>query len=335
MAQIRAYAAKSQSGPLEVLEYDPGTLGDHQVEIKVSHCGICHSDLAMVENEWHFSSYPVVPGHEVIGTIVAKGAGVRHLNTGQRVGLGWFANSCKDCEWCVGGDHNLCAKAEQTIIGRFGGFADRVRCDATFALPIPEALESAGAAPLLCAGITVFNPMVQLKLSPTARVGVIGIGGLGHLALQFARAWGCKVTAFTSTGAKADEARQFGAQEIVNSRDPAAIDKAVDSCDVIISTVGAQLDWNRYLAALRPRGTLVTLGAIVGDISINPLQLLSRAKSVTSSPSGSPATVIRMLDFAARHGIHAKTELFPMSRINDAMAHVKADKARYRAVLVA
>lgn len=332
---IRAYAAKSQAAHLEPHEYRPGPLGPTQVEIAVTHCGICHSDLAMIENEWGMSQYPVVPGHEVIGTISAMGSAVSHVALGQRVGLGWFSNACRSCEWCMSGEHALCLSSESTILGRFGGFADRVRCDAMYAIPVPEGLDSQTAAPLLCAGITVFNPLVKFNISPTARVGVVGIGGLGHLALQFARAWGCRVAAFTSTGAKAEEARSFGAQEIINSRDPGELDAAANSFDVILNTVGAAIDWQRYINALRPKGTFVVLGAATSNIEVSPFSLILGRKSIVGNPTGGPADIARMFEFARRHGVKAKTELFPMSKINDALAHLKADKARYRIVLTA
>lgn len=330
---FKVYSAKSQGAKLEATSFDPGPIKPDHVEVAVTHCGICHSDLAMIENEWGFSPYPVVPGHEVVGTVAAVGANVSHLKVGQRVGVGWYSGSCHQCEWCTSGEHALCGTAESTIVGRFGGFADRVRCDAMFAIPVPEGLDSETAAPLLCAGITVFNPLVKFNVSPTARVGVVGIGGLGHLALQFARAWGCRVVAFTSTGAKAEEAKKFGAEEIVNSRDPKELDAAANSLDVILNTVGAAIDWQRYINALRPTGTFVVLGAATSNIEVSPFSLIMGRKSIVGNPSGGPADIARMFHFARHHGVKAQTERFPMTKVNEALAHLKADKARYRIVL--
>jgi uncharacterized zinc-type alcohol dehydrogenase-like protein len=181
------------------------------VEIEVEYCGICHSDLSMLDNDWGLTTYPFVPGHEVVGTIAALGAKVKELKIGQRVGLGWFSRSCSTCETCMSGDQNLCATAEGTIVGRHAGFADRVRAHHSWLVPLGNQLDAAKAGPLFCGGITVFNPIVQFDIKPTARVGVIGIGGLGHIALKFLKAWGCEVTAFSSSPDKEAEAKELGA----------------------------------------------------------------------------------------------------------------------------
>jgi uncharacterized zinc-type alcohol dehydrogenase-like protein len=199
---INAYAAFEAGGKLNPYQYDPGPLSDADVEINVEHCGICHSDLSMINNEWGMTEYPIVPGHEVIGTIAARGDSVKHLKIGQRVGLGWHSSYCMTCHQCMDGDHNLCSTAAGTIVGRHGGFADKVRAHAASVVLLPEGLDPVNAGPLFCGGITVFNPLVQFDIPPTAKVGVIGIGGLGHIALQFLNAWGCEVTAFTSSESK-------------------------------------------------------------------------------------------------------------------------------------
>ena len=198
---IHAYAAREAGGRLEPFEYEPGPLAYGEVEIEVEHCGICHSDLSMLDNEWGIAEFPLAPGHEVVGTISAVGQGVISLQTGQRVGLGWHARYCMTCPSCMNGDHNLCAQAEGTIVRRHGGFADKVRAQAASVVPLPDRLDAAGAGPLFCGGITVFNPLVQFGIKPTDKVAVVGIGGLGHMALQFLNAWGCEVTAFTSSQA--------------------------------------------------------------------------------------------------------------------------------------
>jgi uncharacterized zinc-type alcohol dehydrogenase-like protein len=204
-------------------EYDPGALGADEVEIAIEHCGICHSDLSMLDNEWGMTVYPFVPGHEGVGRVVALGAQAKGLAIGQRVGIGWNAHSCLHCEQCIAGRQHLCQEVLGTITGRHGAFADRVRCDWVWAVPIPDALPFADVGPLLCGGITVYAPLENLGIRPTDRVGVIGIGGLGHMALKFCRAWGCEVTAFTSSDSKSEEARAFGAHRVVSSRDSAAI----------------------------------------------------------------------------------------------------------------
>ncbi|MBY0456607.1 MAG: alcohol dehydrogenase catalytic domain-containing protein, partial [Gemmataceae bacterium] len=196
---IRAFAAAQPKGPLAPFEYAPGQLGDEQVEIAVSHCGICHSDLSMLDNDWGTTAYPFVPGHEVVGTVAAVGSRVANVKTGDRVGLGWYSKSCMRCRQCLRGDHNLCPTAEGTIVGRHGGFADKVRAHEAWVTRLPAELDPAKSGPLFCGGITVFNPLVQFDVRPTHRVGVVGIGGLGHMALQFANKWGCEVVAFSSS----------------------------------------------------------------------------------------------------------------------------------------
>jgi uncharacterized zinc-type alcohol dehydrogenase-like protein len=330
---IRAYAAHAAGEPLRPFEYDPGELRPGQVEIDVMACGICHSDLSMLDNEWGVSTYPLVPGHEVVGRVRAVGEAVRHLRVGDTVGLGWFSGSCMTCPQCMSGDHNLCGSAEQTLVARHGGFADRVRCDATWAIPLPPGVDVSKAGPLFCGGITVFSPLVQLGVRPTDRVGVIGIGGLGHLALQFLAKWGCEVTAFTSSPSKRDEALGMGAHHVVDSSDPSQLEKRAGSLDFVLSTVNVALDWDRYLATLAPKGRLHTVGAVLTPIPVPAFTLIGGQRSLSGSPLGSPETIRKMLGFCARHGIEAITEHFPMAEVNEALAHLRSGKARYRVVL--
>jgi len=333
MAKIRAYAAAGPRDPLKLTEYEPGPLRSDQVEIAVRYCGICHSDLSMLRNEWGMTTYPIIPGHEIVGTIAAVGSEVKHLKTGQTVGLGWMAGSDRTCRQCLSGDFNLCPAAEQTIVGRPGGFAERIRCQALWALPLPDKLDQSKAGPLFCGGITVFNPIVQFDVKPTDRVGVVGIGGLGHLALQFLNKWGCEVVAFTSSDSKKKEAMDLGAHRVVNSRDDKQVASIRGSLDFIISTVNVSLPWQAYLDSLAPKGRLHFVGAVTEPVPVPVFSLLMGQKSVSGSPLGSPATMARMLDFCGRHGIAAVTEMFPMSRVNEALAHLESGKARYRIVL--
>ena len=330
---IRAYAAHEAKGKLTPFEYDPGELKPDQVEIDVIACGVCHSDLSMLHNDWHNSSYPLVPGHEVVGTIAQIGDHVTHLKVGDTVGLGWFSGSCMTCDQCMGGDHNLCPSGEQTIVGRHGGFANKVRCHAEWAALLPPGLNVKKAGPLFCGGITVFNPIVQFDVKPTDRVGVVGIGGLGHLAIQFLNKWGCEVTAFTSSDSKRDEALGMGAHQVVNSRDDAQLQQIAGSLDFILSTVNVDLNWPAFLNVLKPKGRLHTVGAVLSPIPVAAFSLIGGQKSLSGSPLGSPATVRKMLDFCARHQIAPVTEHFPMSQVNEALAHLEAGKARYRIVL--
>lgn len=330
---VHALAALGSGQALQSFEYTPGPLGDEQVEIAVESCGICHSDLSMLDNDWGISSYPFVPGHEVVGRVVELGAHTKRLKVGDRVGLGWTSSSCGFCAQCLSGNQNLCATAEGTIVGRHGGFANRVRAHWSWLNPIPEGVDAAKAGPLFCGGITVFNPIIQFGVLPTDRVGVIGIGGLGHLALKFLRAWGCEVVAFTSSDSKREEALQLGAHRTLNSRDSADLKKAAGSFDFILNTTNVPLDWNTYIAALKPKGRLHTVGAVLEPMGLAAFPMISGQKSVSGSPLGSPSTVDTMLEFSARHGIAPTVETFPMSRANDALEHLRSGKARYRIVL--
>ena len=330
---IKAFAAVSKGAPLQPFDFEPGPLRSEQVEIAVSHCGICHSDLSMIDNEWEQSAYPLVPGHEVVGTITALGEQAKGLRVGQRVGLGWQSGSCLACSQCLSGNHNLCANGEATIVQRHGGFAERVRCDWEWAIPLPEKLDARAAGPLFCGGITVFNPIVQFGVQPTDRVAVIGIGGLGHLALQFLSKWGCEVLAFTSSDAKRDEAMKLGAHAVVNSRDATAMKRIAGSVDFIISTVNVPLDWSAIIDTLAPKGRLHLVGAVLQPIPVAAFSLIMNQRSVSGSPIGSPWTVAKMLEFCARHDIAPVIEAFPMSQVNNAIDHLRAGKARYRVVL--
>ena len=330
---INAYAAMEAGGKLQAWQYEPAPLGPDEVEIEVDYCGICHSDVSMLDNEWGMSAYPLVAGHEVVGRIGSVGAGVRHLKPGQLVGLGWHSDYCKVCSSCGSGDHNLCSTAQGTIVGRHGGFADKVRANAASVVPLPPGMDAKTAGPLFCGGITVFNPLVQFDVKPTDKVAVIGIGGLGHIALQFLRAWGCEVTAFTSSDSKAAEARELGAHHCINSRSSTEIEQAAGRFDFIISTVNVTLDWNLYLSTLKPKGRLHFVGATLEPLNIGVFGLIMAQRSVSGSPVGSPATIAKMLEFAVQHNIKPVVETFKFSQINEALAHLKSGKARYRIVL--
>lgn len=330
---IKAYAAFEPRGLLQPFEYDPGELKPHEVEIDVHYCGICHSDLNVIDSDWGRTSYPVVAGHEVVGKIGRIGSQVRHLSIGQVVGLGWHAGYCNECSFCLAGDHNLCSSSQATIIGHHGGFADKVRADSNSVVPIPDGIELESAGPLFCGGITVFNPLVQFGIKPTDKVAVIGIGGLGHMAVNFLDAWGCEVTAFTSSESKKNEALSLGARHVLDSRNPDELKAAAGRFDFIISTVNVKLDWNLYLGTLSPRGRLHFVGATLEPLDINVFSLIGGQRSVSGSPVGSPATISMMLDFANRHRIRPQIEKFRFADINQAIARVRSGQARYRVVL--
>jgi alcohol/geraniol dehydrogenase (NADP+) len=328
----QAWVARAVKQPLSLEALDLGPLGGEEVEIAVEHCGLCHSDLSVLNDDWGISRFPAILGHEVVGRITALGPNAKGRQVGQRVGVGWDSASCMHCHQCMSGNHHLCPEVQITIIGHRGGFATHIRTHWAWAIALPEALPAAEAGPLLCGGVTVFAPLA-LHAKPTSRVGVLGIGGLGHLALKFAAAAGCDVTAFTSSESKFDEAKGFGAHHVVSSRDESAIQKLRASFDLLISTSNVGGHWGALIDALAPNGRLHIVGAVTEPIPLAATSLIFRQSAVGGSPAGPPALIDTMLDFAARHGIAPQNEHFPMSKINDAFARLASGKARYRIVL--
>lgn len=330
---VKAYAAKTAGAPLAPYNYELGDIGRREVDIDILAAGICHSDLSMIENNWRMSQYPLVPGHENIGCVTAIGDDVTNVKVGDIVGVGWSAESCAVCRPCLSGSQHHCGTHQGTIIGRHGGFADKLRVQDIWAIPLPEGIDSATAGPLFCGGVTVFTPFMEFDIKPTNRVGVVGIGGLGHLALKFAKAWGCEVTAFTSNLDKTDELKAMGAHRVINSRDEQALKAERGRFDMVISTVNVTLAWHGYLEALAPKGRLVVVGMPTEPMAIPAFYVIKGQKSLSGSQVGSPAMIATMLDFCARHKITPQVEHFPMSQVNEAIAHLKSGKARYRIVL--
>ena len=332
---VHAFAALAPGQPLQPWEYEPEPLGTGEVDIAVTHCGVCHTDLHLIDNQLGAETYPLVPGHEVIGTIAAVGATTGDLAIGRRVGVGFQRGACNQCEWCQKGLQHLCAGLRPTALARYGGFAQRLRADHQFAIPIPDALDSAVAAPLLCAGISVYAPLVRF-VRPASRVGIIGIGGLGHLALQFARAMGAEVFAFSTSREKHEEARRLGAHHFVDSTDPEQMRHMTRSLDMLLSTVIVSLDWGIWLHTMRPNGTVCLVGVPPEPASLPvwPAMIMGQL-SFCGSAIGTPLQIEEMLRFAALHNIRTAVEVMPMEQVNLALEKVRRNQARYRIVLAA
>ncbi len=332
--RVEALAAMEKRGRLEPYRYELEPLGPHEVEIAVTHCGLCHSDIHLIDDNWNRSTYPLVPGHEIVGTIAGRGS-LTDLQIGRRVGVGWQRAACLTCDLCLAGEENLCPHQQATCLGHFGGLASQVRVDSRFVFPIPDELDSAVAAPLMCGGITVYAPLRRFGADPTKRVGVVGIGGLGHLALLMLRAFGCEVTAFSSSANKRAEVLAMGADEFVASTEPREILKHAGRLDLLLSTVHARLDWTSYLRTLAPNGTLVLLGAPPGLLQIPAGLLVTGQRSITGSDIGGRPLIREMLAFAAHHRLAPRIEGLRLGEANAALDRLRQNRVRYRVVLEA
>ncbi|MGH7854420.1 MAG: NAD(P)-dependent alcohol dehydrogenase [Candidatus Binatia bacterium] len=332
--KIDGFAALRAGEALRPHQYSLGALRPTEVDIAITHCGICHSDLHLIDNDWGVSTYPLVPGHEIIGTVTRAGSEAAEMGAGRRVGVGWLAGSCMSCDQCRDGNENLCFQTRPACVGREGGYASHVRVDVRFAAVIPDGLSSESAAPLLCAGITVFAPLSRRCLKRNSRVGVVGLGGLGHLAVQYAHAMGCAVTVFSTSAGKEEEARRFGADRFVDTSRPGSLAQAKNTCDFVLATVPVNLPWAEYLNVLRPNGALCIVGASPGEVRIPVVALLDGQKSIGGSAVGSNAEIREMFRFSAKHAIMPMTELYPMKQVNHVLNRLRQNRVRYRAVLV-
>ncbi|MEH0833026.1 NAD(P)-dependent alcohol dehydrogenase [Pectobacterium cacticida] len=337
MTIIKSYAAPEAGAALELYEFDAGELQAEDVEVVVDYCGICHSDISMIDNEWGRSSYPLVAGHEVVGHVHALGNAAKNkgLKIGQRVGIGWIAHSCGHCDACISGNQINCQEDKVPTILNKGGFANKIRANWQWVIPLPDAIDIESAGPLLCGGITVFKPLLMHHITATSRVGVIGIGGLGHIAIKLLHAMGCEVTAFSSNPSKEQEVLAMGADKVVNSRDPQALSALAGQFDLIINTVNVDLEWQPYFNALAYNGKFHTVGAVMKPFNVQAFTLISGNRSVAGSSTGSPHELRSLMKLAARASVKPQIELFPMSKINEALQHVRDGKARYRVVLKA
>jgi Zn-dependent alcohol dehydrogenases len=333
LTKCRGFAAHKPGGSLEPIEFDLAPLQEDEIELEVSHCGICHSDIHLIDNDWGVSQYPIIPGHEAIGKVIAKGSEVHGLKLGDRVGVGWECRCCSHCEFCETGRENLCAHQLATCVGHSGGFAERLRVQARLAFLIPDAIRSQDAGPLMCGGITVFSPLVRYKVAPLSRVAVLGVGGLGHLAIQYAAAFGCEVTAISSSPDKESEAKKLGAHHFLALSDASIWKRCASQFDLILSTTSADCPWMKLIQLLRPEGTLCLLGAKAAQVDVPVASLIQGSKSISGSNIGGVHLMREMLRFSALHDIRPLIEVFSMRDANVAIEKLRKNAVRYRAVL--
>lgn len=342
MFACTGYGARAADDRLAPIEFQRREPGRNDIEIEILYCGVCHSDLHQVRNEWQNTVYPCVPGHEIVGRITRIGAGVDAFEVGQVAGVGCMVDSCRECEACLDGQENYCKPGftatynspdEHTGTPTFGGYSSHVVVDKAFVLRIPEALDLAGVAPLLCAGITTYSPLRHWNVKPGQKVGIVGLGGLGHMGLKIAHAMGAKVTLFTTSPGKEDDARRLGADEVVISKDKDAMAKHGESFDFILDTVAAPHDINEYLALLKPDCTLVQVGAPDKPLAVNVFSVIWRRRNFAGSLIGGIRETQEMLDFCAEHGITADIEMIKMADIETAYDRMVRSDVKYRFVI--
>ena len=338
-----AYAAHDAKSALVPFDYTPRTLRDHDVQINVLFCGVCHSDLHQARNEWSNTIFPVVPGHEIVGRVSAVGSHVSRYQVGDLVGVGCMVDSCRSCPSCEEGLEQYCENGftgtyngqdRQTGAITYGGYSTAMTVDQDFVLRVPENLDPAGVAPLLCAGITTYSPLRQWGSGPGKKVGIVGLGGLGHMGVKLARAMGAHVVLFTTSESKVEDAKRLGAHEVVISRDPEQMAQHTNSFDFILNTVAAQHDLNPFLNLLRRDGTLTLVGAPEHDHpSPQVFNLIMKRRRLAGSLIGGIAETQEMLDFCGQHGITSDIELIPMQQINQAYERMLKSDVKYRFVV--
>jgi uncharacterized zinc-type alcohol dehydrogenase-like protein len=329
--KVLGYAAREKGEPLEPIEYEPPKMGKHDVRVRITHCGLCQTDIHGIDDYYGITTYPFVPGHEIVGSVSSVGSAVSELKEGDRVGIGWQGRSCMKCEWCSQGEEQLCDDIVSSGTWMpYGGFSSSISVDSRFAYLLPEAMPSEVGAVLMCAGVTVYSPLKSLKIRGKQKIGIIGVGGLGHLALQFAHALGYEVTAISSSPKKKKEALALGADHFI-TEDESSLRNALFSFDLLLCTAHGKIDWKLLLGTLKKNGKFVLVG--FPDVKFNSTDLVAHQLSITGSFLGSRATMQEMLSFAQEHKIKPKIELMPMARVNEAIQRLKDNKARYRIVL--
>ena len=343
MFTCTGYAAQSSSDTLAPFTFDRRDPGADDIEIKILYCGVCHSDLHQVRDEWHNTVYPCVPGHEIVGTVTRVGAAVTAFKAGDLAGVGCMVDSCRDCEACRTGLEQYCKPGftatynspdSHTKDGHtFGGYSSHIVVDKALVLRIPENLDLAGVAPLLCAGITTYSPLRHWNVTAGQKVGIVGLGGLGHMGVKLAHAMGAKVTLFTTSPGKADDARALGADNVVISKDAKAMAAEAESFDFILDTVAAPHDINAYLALLKPDRTLVQVGAPDKPLPVNVFSVIWRRRNFAGSLIGGIAETQDMLDFCAEHGITSDIEMIKIDEIETAYARMLKSDVKYRFVI--
>jgi len=341
MTPSRGFAAAQATDALGPFTFERRSVGPTDIQIEIAFCGVCHSDIHQARDEWGGAIFPMVPGHEIVGTVTAVGSDVTTFAVGDRAGVGCFVDSCRTCTNCTDNLEQFCEKGMvATYNGRdkdgsptYGGYSNDIVVDAAYALTIPASLDLAGAAPLLCAGITTYSPLRHWKITAGQKVGVVGLGGLGHMALKFAKAFGAHVVQFTTSPGKIADAKRLGADEVVLSNDADAMRSHANSFDFILDTVSGEHDLMAYLALLKRDGTMTLVGVPEKAPTVHPFPLIMGRRSLAGSLIGGIAETQEMLDFCATHDITADVEVISMAEINEAYERMLKNDVKYRFVI--
>ena len=344
MIKTIGYAAENATAPLKPLKFDRQEPGPHDVQIDILYCGVCHSDLHQIRNEWHNTVYPCLPGHEIVGRVSKIGQQVTKFKEGDLAGVGCMIDSCQQCEPCQAGEEQYCAGAKgwtATYNGpqkpdgtnTFGGYSNTIVVKENFVLKVPESLDTKAVAPLLCAGVTTYSPLRHWQVKPGQQVGVVGLGGLGEMAVKLATAMGAHVVVFTTSPEKAEDMRRLGAEDAVLSTDKVAMQKYASSFDFILSTIPTKHDINPYIQLLKRDATLVLVGALEPLEPIDHSQVAFYRRSLAGSLIGGIAETQEVLDFCAEHGIVSAVEMIPIQQINEAYERMLKGDVKYRFVI--
>ena len=342
MLATKGYAALQSKAPLVPFAFERRTPGAHDVHIDIQYCGICHSDIHQAREEWGGASFPMVPGHEITGLVASVGSAVTRFKKGDRVGVGVFVDSCRTCASCQAGLEQYCEDGfTPTYNGNerdgktptYGGYSDKIVVNEDYVLHVPDSLDLAAAAPLLCAGITLYSPLAHWKAGPGKKVAIVGIGGLGHIGVKIARAMGAEVTVLSHSPAKQADSQRLGAHHFYSTSDPQTFRTLASSFDLIVSTISAPVDWNQYLRLLRLDGTMAVVGLPDKPIPIAAFALTGARRSLAGSNIGGIRETQEMLNFCAAHNIACDIELTPASKINEAYERVLKSDVRYRFVI--
>lgn len=342
MIQAKGYAAAIAKAPLAPFQFDRRDAKDEDVVIDIQYCGICHSDIHQAKDEWGGSIFPMVPGHEITGIVSKVGPKVTKFKVGDKVGVGCFVDSCRECEHCKAGLEQFCQTGmSATYNGReqdkktptYGGYSNKIVVDQNYVLRIPDNLPLDAAAPLLCAGITLYSPLAHWKAGPGKKVAIIGLGGLGHMGVKIAHALGAEVTVLSQSNKKEADAKRLGADHFYATSDKKTFSVLSGSFDLIINTVSMPLDWNAYLSLLRVDGSMVVVGVPEEQVPVGAFSLIMGRRSLAGSLIGGIQETQEMLDFCGKHNITSDIELIPIQKVNDAYERVVKSDVRYRFVI--